>query len=136
MKAPALVAVAHDPEAFAPLFAFARARGARIGWLDFVAGSEPSIIVESSELASLFRTVTVSPGRLVATKRLPGAPVLRDLLREYFLGCGVVLVRGRPGFPSLAPDGELFRLRFAPERELRLGGEELLRQLLRPRSRA
>jgi hypothetical protein len=61
--------------------------------------------------------------------------VLLDLLREHFLGCVVVLVRGREGRPRLSPAPGGFRLETgsAPGRELEAGA--LLAELARPRHR-
>jgi hypothetical protein len=51
------------------------------------------------------RSVAVGGGRSVAVKPLRGEPVLRDLLREHFRGCRVVLVTGDVEAPLLEPAG-------------------------------
>src|SRR5690606_38684174 len=116
VRAPALVMVDAPPSAFAALFAAARARGERIGWLDWQAAPAPAGDLDAAAGLGALRAVAVGPGRTVAVKRLAGAPVLRDLVREHFLGCGVVLVRGRAGAPSIAPSGDRFRVETAPGR--------------------
>jgi hypothetical protein len=135
LRTPALVAVVDAPAAFAALFAAARARGERIGWLDW--SEEPAPVGALDEAASIgaLRAVAVGAGRTVAVKRLAGAPVLRDLVREHFLGCGLVLIRGRAGTPSIAPAGAGFRIETVPGRARELPAEEALAELLRPRHR-
>ncbi len=49
------------------------------------------------------RAVAVGGGRSVAVKPLRGEPVLRDLLREHFRGCALVLVSLPEGAPPPAP---------------------------------
>jgi hypothetical protein len=52
------------------------------------------------------RAVSIGAGRTVSVKPMRGAPVLRDVLREHFRGCALVLVRGEVDAPALRPDGE------------------------------
>lgn len=107
-----------SPEEIAPLASAVAAEGLRIGWLD-LAGEAPtdrsgkpedgeqeapgrrdgsgSPALDEAVSAGAFRAVGVSPGRTVALKALLGPPVLRDLLREHFLGCTLVVVRVDPG---------------------------------------
>jgi len=47
------------------------------------------------------RAVSVGEGRTVAVKPLRGQPVLKDVLREHFQGCALVLVRGEVAAPLL-----------------------------------
>lgn len=135
MRAPALVAVSAPPAAFAALFAAARARGERIGWLDWSDEPAPHGELDAAAALGALRAVAVGAGRTVAVKRLAGAPVLRDLVREHFLGCGVVLIRGRAGTPSIAPAATGFRVETTPGRSRELAAEEALAELLRPRHR-
>jgi hypothetical protein len=93
-NAPHLLRVEESPERYAPLIAAAQALDLRIGWLDF---SVPSPVPEPLETAAalgVLRAVAAGGSRSVAVKPLKGAPVLRDLLREHFRGCVLVLVRG------------------------------------------
>jgi hypothetical protein len=129
------VTVAEPPAAFAALFAAARERGERIGWLEWsetVAGT--GALDEAAELGAL-RAVGIGAGRTVAVKRVAGAPVPRDLMREHFLGCGLVLVRGRSGTPSIATAAGGFRVELAPGRSRELDAASALAELLRPRHR-
>lgn len=134
MKRMALVAVSEEPEAFAPLFAAARQRGVRIGWLDLAdrAASAEPVLGRAADLGAA-RAVAAGGGRVVAVKPVAGAPVLRDLVREHFAGCPIVLVRGREGRPALAalPDGR-FRVSAAAGRELDLDAAAALARLLLP----
>lgn len=107
MKAPHLLRVEDGPQRFAPLIEAARAEGLRVGWLDF--GAPPVPMPEPMESAAglgVLRAVSVGEGRTVAVKPVKGAPVLKDLLREHFLGCALVLVRGAVDAPHLRRDGE------------------------------
>jgi hypothetical protein len=136
VKAPALVAVDQGPESFAPLFAAAHAQGVRVGWLDLGAAAEPPAALAAAALAGAAKAVAAAPGRVVVLKPTKGAAVLRDLLREHFLGYAIVLVRGHTGRPRLELDAEGARLELAADRSRRLPLDELLRELARPRHRA
>lgn len=136
MKVPALVAVEQAPEAFAALFAAAKAKGVRVGWLDLAATPEPPAALADAANAGAAKAVSSTAGQVLVLKPTKGAAVLRDLLREHFLGCAIVLVRGHAGRPRLEIDADGARLELAPERSRRLPIEELLRELLRPEHRA
>jgi len=93
-NAPHLLRVDESPDSYAPLIEAARALDLRIGWLDLsVPGPAPEPL-ETAAALGVLRAVAVGGGRSVAVKPLKGAPVLRDLLREHFRGCVLVLVRG------------------------------------------
>jgi hypothetical protein len=95
-----LLRVEEPPERYAPLIAAARALDLRIGWLDL---SVPGAVPEPLETAAglgVLRAVAAGGNRSVAVKPLKGAPVLRDLLREHFRGCALVLVRGAAPAPT------------------------------------
>ncbi|HEY0784160.1 MAG TPA: hypothetical protein VGE98_17005 [Thermoanaerobaculia bacterium] len=142
MKAPHLLRVALPAARFAPLFAALRAAGLRYGWLELPAqgASEPAPLPEglaaAADLGAL-RAVAVGAGRSVAVKPLRGAAVVRDLLREHFQGCTVVLVLGDGGgdLPLLEPDAErddTWRVA-PPGAAVRvLSGEALVAALRRP----
>jgi hypothetical protein len=106
VKAPHLLRVEEDPEQFTELVEAARADGLRIGWLELSeAAPLPGVLASAAGLGVL-RAVSVGGGRTVAVKPLRGEPVLKDLLREHFLGCALVLVRGMVDAPRLRRDGE------------------------------
>lgn len=116
MKRVHLVRYDGPPDHLAPLFEAARAEGLRIGWLsgahstlDRGGEATPSGLTAPSD-AGAFRAVELSAGRSVAVKRVTGPPVLRDVVREHFLGCALVVVAdGGPfegelaGEPTLEP---------------------------------
>jgi hypothetical protein len=136
VKTPALVAVEQSADAFAALFAVAAERGVRVGWLDLGGVVEPPPPLSAAASAGAAKAVAVGAGAALAWKRRVGAPVLRDLLREQFLGYGVVLVAGRPGSPRLiAESGSTFRFEAAGGSR-HLDAAALLDELLRPRHRA
>lgn len=151
------------PEALAGLFAAVRAEGLRAGWLDLGA-AEPDAShtdsagtsgageagsptggpgVDSAVTAGAFRAAAVAPGRVVSVKAVTGPPVLRDLLREHFLGCALVVVRpGGEGsafeaelgeVPALEAVGGRFRVTPPGQAALDLSPEELAARLRRPR---
>jgi hypothetical protein len=137
------------PETVAGLIAAAREAGLRIGWLD-LEGAPPVAPLDAAAEAGALRAVAVGSGRTVAVKRAPGPPVLRDLLREHFLGCALVVIRSGAGDPEteagprLAP-GELVDVPLLePTRQESPGGwrvgstlelttAELVARLRRPR---
>ena len=106
MKTPVLLAVDGPAEEFAPLFAAAKAAGLRVGWLALNASVDPPPPLQAPPLLEAFRAVAVGDGRSVAVKPMKGKAVLRDLLREHFLGADVVLVAGLELFPRLTARGE------------------------------
>ncbi|MEO8198870.1 MAG: hypothetical protein ABI689_19315 [Thermoanaerobaculia bacterium] len=106
MKAPVLIAVDRPAEEFASLFAAAKAAAVRIGWLAMNAPADPPPPLQAPPLLEAFRAVAVGDGRTIAMKPMKGKAVLRDLLREHFLGADVVLVAGLELFPRLTPRGE------------------------------
>lgn len=111
MKSPHLLRVDDTPDRFAPLIAAARSLGLRIGWLELGGTSRPvPPVLELAADLGVLRAVEVGDGRTVAVKPLRGAPVLKDLLREHFRGCALVLVRGEIDAPALEPEGESWRL--------------------------
>jgi hypothetical protein len=132
VKSPALVAVDAAPESFAALFAAAAELGVRIGWLELAAPDAAPASLERAAGLGALRAVAAGGGRALALKPLRGEPVLRDLLREHFLGCAVVLVRGSAGYPRLAPSGERLRLELAPDRARELDPPAALALLARP----
>lgn len=101
MKTPVLLCVDGPAEQFASLFAAAKAAGLRCGWLVLNAPVDPPPPLQEPALLEVFRAVAVGDGRSIAVKPMKGKPVLRDLLREHFLGADVVLVAGLALFPRL-----------------------------------
>ena len=106
MKTPVLLAVDGAAEAYAPLFAAAKAAGVRVGWLAWNVQVDPPPPLQAPPLLEAFRAVAVGDGRSLAMKPMQGKAVLRDLLREHFLGADVVLVAGLELFPRLTARGK------------------------------
>jgi hypothetical protein len=142
------------PEELRPLFEAARAAGLRIGWLDLTDGAGPSSerapaprapeTLESASEAGAFRAVAAGGGRVVSVKAKAGPPVLGDLLREHFLGCALVVIRGRlrgnPGgspepdeVPRLEPAAGGWRVTPPGLAARELTADELVARLRRPR---
>lgn len=111
MKVPHLLRVADPPESFQALMEAARTEGLRVGWLelDGIMEPVPETLGAAAGLGAL-RAVAVGAGRMVAVKPMRGAPVLRDVLREHFRGCALVLVRGEVDAPALRPEGAAWML--------------------------
>lgn len=133
-RPPHLLRVDDDPAVFATLFAAARAAGVRVGWLE-LAPTAPSPVPATLEAAAgegALRAVAVGGGRVIAVKSLRGAPVPRDLLREHFRGCALVLVRGEVEASALRPAGEVYTVASAVG-ERRLDAAGLVTRLRRPR---
>jgi len=114
LSSPHLLRVEEGPERFAPLLAAIAAAGLRAGWLELGAAEPAAASLESAAALGARRAVAAGGGRSVALKPLRGEPVLRDLLREHFPGCALVLVRvcgAEPTVPAgvpLAPAPALF----------------------------
>ena len=106
MKAPHLLRVEDEPESFSSLVEAARADGLRIGWLELAEVAPLPEVLAAAAGLGLMRAVSAGGGRTVAVKPLRGEPVLKDLLREHFLGCALVLVRGAVDAPHLRRDGD------------------------------
>ena len=106
MKAPHLLRVEDPPESFLSLVEAARADGLRVGWLELAEVAPLPEVLASAAGLGLLRAVSAGGGRTVAVKPLRGEPVLKDLLREHFLGCALVLVRGAVDAPLLRRNGE------------------------------
>jgi len=104
LRQPHLLRVEEGPERFAPLLAALAAAGLRAGWLELGPAEPAAASLESAAALGARRAVAAGGGRNVAVKALRGEPVLRDLLREHFPGCALVLVRVRGAEPP-APAG-------------------------------
>ena len=140
-NAPHLLRVDDPPERFAALFAAARAEGLRVGWLDLTAASSeprPQPLEAACVLGAL-RAVATGGDRTVAVKPIKGTPVLRDLLREHFRGCALVLIRGAslplepPEIAVLRAAGEGWAVTAAGEAARAFTSAALAAALRRPR---
>ena len=129
-----LLRVEDGAGAFAELIAAIRRAGGRVGWLELTPPSPSPPALEAAAEAGVLRAVAAGGGRSVAVKPMRGEAVLRDLLREHFRGCVLVLVLGAAAeLPRLAPRAGGWLLRLADGESLELGTEELVAALRRPR---
>ncbi len=126
--------VSDDSAAFRSLFAAIVEQGERAGWLDLDAATTPAPAAPDETAGDeVWKVVSVEQRRSVAIKSRRGPPVLRDLLREHFRGCRVVLVRGSSALPLLRPRGDHWEL-LGPSGEVRrLTTAELVSALRAPR---
>jgi hypothetical protein len=103
LRPPHLLRVEEGPERFAPLLAALGAAGLRAGWLELGPAEPAAASLESAAACGARRAVAAGGGRSVALKPLRGEPVLRDLLREHFRGCTLVLVLMQVRVAGAAP---------------------------------
>jgi hypothetical protein len=134
-----LLRVAEGPQAFAPLFAAAAAACVRVGWLELPAGSSPSLdSFAGSPLSAVLgagaaRAAVAADAWTVSARPRRGPARLRELLRQQFLGCALVLVCGEVDAPTLAPSGNgEWSVAGAGVAERRLSGERLIAALREP----
>lgn len=135
MNSPVLLAVVGEAVAFEPLFVAARERGVRLGWLELDSAAFPPPTLAFAPLAGAFRAVAVGNRTSIAVKPMKGSPVLRDLLREHFLGADVVLIKGMDLFPKLTRGDTGWCLTESATVESRVTLEELFARLRKPAMR-
>ena len=135
---PHLLRVERPVVEFGELVAAVRQSGLRAGWLD-LAGREavapeplPADLTDAAE-AGVLRAVAIGGGRSVALKPMRGEPVLRDVLREHFRGCHLVLVRGRVPAPRLTPAGPDRWVLETEDARRELATDDLVAALRKPR---
>jgi hypothetical protein len=129
-----LFRVEAEAAAFAPLLLAASADGLRIGWLELAAPPALPEPLQAAIEAGGARAVAVAGGWTLAARPLRGAPRLRELLRQQFLGCVAVLVRGVAEAPVLAPAGDgAWLVGTADGEQRRLATEQLVAALRQPR---
>ena len=129
------MSIVGEPADFAPLFEAARERGVRIGWLELDSDAAPPPTLTGPPLTSAFRAVAVGSSATVVVKPRKGAPVLRDLIREHFLGADVVLVKGLDLFPKLRNGDGSWVFGESAVRERRLSLDELFARMRKPELR-
>lgn len=100
---PDLLRVVSSHESFLELFSAGRARKVLIGWLDLESASRPPSDLAEAAANGALRAVSITGRDVVSVKRLGGSPVLRDVVREHFTGCRLLLVRGDVEAAVLAP---------------------------------
>ncbi len=135
MKTIHLLRVTEQAAIFSELITAAKNAGLRVGWLQLESPATCDPELEAAAAAGALRAVAVDGGRSVVVKPLRGAVVFRDLLREHFLGCRLVLVQGNLSAPLLTQRGESWKLTFPigkPVSEV-WTTERLLSALTKPR---
>ena len=105
MKRVHLLRVEADAKSFEGLVSAVRDDGGRVGWLE-LGDADPPWSLAGPTGAGVARAVAAGARHTISVKPRSGAPVLRDLVREHFLGCRVVLIRGEIDAPALTVDGE------------------------------
>jgi hypothetical protein len=119
MKRPHLLAVAVGPVELGELWVALREAGMRAGWLEWNPASslpQGGPLAEATATGAL-RAVEIHADGAIARKPRRGPANLDDVLREQFLGCAVVFVRGpvptrpeEPTIPKLEPSGAHWRI--------------------------
>jgi hypothetical protein len=134
LKSPHLLRVEDFPATLAPLIEAARTLGLRIGWLELDGKAHPvPPVLDVAAGLGVLRAVEVGDGRTIAVKPMRGAPVLKDLLREHFRGCALVLVRGEVDAPSLRSEDGGWIVAPPGGAPRRFSAEELATALRQPR---
>lgn len=132
-----LLRVAEEAHAFEPLLRAAAEAGLRVGWLELQAPPQPPEILRAALDAGGERAVAVGEGWTVTARPRKGAARMRELMRQQFLGCTLVLVHGEagaPDAPALAPaeDGA-WRVSIPGGQERRLTLDQFVAALREPR---
>lgn len=144
-----ILRVDRDAAIFSELIDAMGEAGRRVGYLELGALPEAPPRLAAAAASGVLRAVAAgSDGdsvATVATKRLRALPVLQDLMREHFLGCALVLVRGTTEDallplhePFLEPAGDRWRVRRdaaadVAALERTLSTEELVQRLAKVR---
>lgn len=131
MRSPHILRVAEGPASFGALFRYLEEAGLRCGWLEYSETEAPPDLAAAAGLGAL-RAVSVGRCGSVAVKPRRGAAVLKDLLRENFRGCALVLLRGEVAAPELAAGDQGCRLSFPDGSGRAFSYEELIAALRRP----
>jgi len=136
-----VVRVESGPGGFAPLFVATREAGLRIGWLELDAVVAPPVSLGTAAAHGALRAVALAEGSSLSLKPRRGGAVMKDLVREHFSGCALVLaqssawgLRGEePPLLQAAADGETWEVVVAQNPPLRMTTAELVAALRRPR---
>ncbi len=135
MKVYDLLRVEEGPARFGELLRAAAAAGFKVGWLEWkdeLAQPLPPSLEQAATLGAL-RAVAVTAGGSVAVKRRQGPAVERDLVREHFAGCRLILAQGQLEVGRLSPvDGGWEVSALGGERRL-YSTAELVRRLASPK---
>ena len=129
-----LLRVADEAHVYEPLLRAAAEADLRVGWLELQAPPQPPEVLRAALGAGGDRAIAVGEGWTVTARPRKGASRLRELMRQQFLGCTLVLVHGEADAPTLAPVGEgAWRVTIPGGAERRLTLEQLVAALREPR---
>lgn len=92
--------VGEGPAPFSPLFAAAADLGLKVGWLDLESAWEAPAPLAAAAVPGVLRAVAAAGAGSLALKVKKGPLVLKDLVREHFLGCELVCVHLRAAASS------------------------------------
>ena len=129
---PRAVRVDATADNFTALFEASRSASVRIGWLDLTTAPEPPAGLATAAAGGALRAVSVVGRQVVSVKAMGGEPVLRDVVREHFTGCRLLLVRGELDAPTLVPNSGAWILRRLDGVEKTFSTAELLAALRSP----
>jgi hypothetical protein len=126
---------------FAAVFAAAREASLRVGWLELAEIAAPPESLLAATNSGALRAVAIGERSSVSVKARRGAAVLKDVVREHFMGCVLVLMQGPEGklggkeLPLLrgTAEGGLWEVVVADRSPLQLSAAELIAALRRPR---
>jgi hypothetical protein len=129
-----LLRVAGEAPLYEPLLRAAAAAGLRIGWLELEAPPAPPEALRAVLDAGSDRAVAVGESWTLTARPRKGPARLRELLRQQFLGCTLVLVHGDGDAPVLQPAGDgAWRVTIPGGAERRLSLDQLVAALREPR---
>lgn len=129
---PRTVRVDATADSFAALFEASRSASVRIGWLDLTTEPDPPAGLATAAAGGALRAVSVVGRQVVSVKSLAGEPVLRDVVREHFTGCRLLLVRGELDAPTLLPNSGAWIIRRLDGAEKTFSTAEFLAALRSP----
>lgn len=132
MKRIHLLSVEGRAEEYRVLIEAIGADDRRVGWLD-LGGTEVPEALNAASRTGVLRAVGVQDGLTVAVKPRKGGVVMKDLLREYFVGCSVVLVRGGEGMARLSATEDDWLVELPGATPRKLDTASLVAALRRPR---
>lgn len=118
-------------EVLAPLIAAAGDAGLRVGWLELGEPEVPRGLAEATQ-AGLAQTVIAGDRLTMTACTRKGPAVISDLLRQYFLGCDVVLVAGEIEADRLQSSGDGWRITTPSGGEHRASTQGIISSWQRP----
>lgn len=118
-------------EVFIPLIAAAEEAGLRVGWLVLGESEVPPGFAEATE-GGVAQAVIAGERLTMTASTRKGPAVVTDLLRQYFLGCDVVLIAGEIEADRLQRSGDGWRVTTPSGGERRTSTQEIVSSWKRP----